>query len=300
MGKFMKNSKIIFLTALFITIIFATYGCGVNNKGKSQQSSNYNSSYILPSSQENQNNKLIFTYLGGEITGLTDYGKTLSDISIPTFIDGVKIESIGKMAFYENKNLISVIFPNTITKINDHAFYGCENIVQLVLPNSVTKMGTSVFGLCSNLQSVVLSNSLKSVSNGTFLSCVKLSSIYIPASVITIEESAFMWCSSLQMVTFSANNNITTIKEKAFYGCSAITKFVIPIAVKEIGVRAFFRCDNLNSVTFLNPYGWSVTKREGSVALEVATVQNTTLMASYLIDLGQYADCVWNKESVTR
>ena len=40
---------------------------------------------------------LIFTHEGDTITGLTDYGKTLSSITIPSEIDGNKITVISKL-----------------------------------------------------------------------------------------------------------------------------------------------------------------------------------------------------------
>ena len=61
-----------------------------------------------------EENRTIFTIQNCAITGLTDYGKTLSEVVIPESIDGVTITEIKKDAFSNNGKLVSVVMPNTI------------------------------------------------------------------------------------------------------------------------------------------------------------------------------------------
>ena len=65
------------------------------------------------------------------------------NISEVVFKDDIeyKIIRIENCAFQENKNIRSIVIPNTVIEIKDSAFYGCENLNKVVLPDSVKKIG---------------------------------------------------------------------------------------------------------------------------------------------------------------
>ena len=69
-----------------------------------------------------------FIFNNGKITGLTEYGKTLSDIVIPTTINGISVTGIGYEAFYNCDSLTSIEIPNSVTSIGDEAFYNCSSL----------------------------------------------------------------------------------------------------------------------------------------------------------------------------
>lgn len=62
----------------------------------------------------------------------------------------------GDFAFYygpvENRNLTSIILPNSITEINSCAFYNCSNLEQITIPNSVTNIGENAFYGCDRIK----------------------------------------------------------------------------------------------------------------------------------------------------
>ena len=66
-----------------------------------------------------------------EITGLTDYGKTLSEITIPSEINGKKVISISEHAFYDCDNLVSVNI--NARYIKESAFENCDNLENITL-----------------------------------------------------------------------------------------------------------------------------------------------------------------------
>ncbi|MBQ3320327.1 MAG: InlB B-repeat-containing protein, partial [Spirochaetia bacterium] len=70
------------------------------------------------------------------ITGLTDRGQTLSDITIPRTIDGYTVAAIGDNAFQGCTNVANMLIPDTVTDIGDNAFNGCSNL------SGVTMQGT--------------------------------------------------------------------------------------------------------------------------------------------------------------
>ncbi len=76
-----------------------------------------------------------YTTMGGgiEITGYTGPG---GDVTIPDFIDGMPIVSIGYQAFYGNNNLTSVTISTFVTSIGEQAFYASSLISVWIGPVS--------------------------------------------------------------------------------------------------------------------------------------------------------------------
>jgi len=171
--------------------------------------------------------------------------KEVIDLIIPN-----SVTSIGSSAFYGCSSLASVTIPNSVTSIGGYAFSGCSGLASVTIPNSVTSIGGSAFSGCSGLASVTIPNSVTSIGDYTFSGCSSLASVTIPNSVTSIESYAFKGCSSLTSVTIP--NSVTSIGERAFEGCSSLGSVTIPNSVTSIGERAFEGCSSLGSVISLN------------------------------------------------
>lgn len=158
---------------------------------------------------------------GETITGLTDAGKTQTELVIPYKINGVKITTLfsgsngqpvsilngnstitkvmipksvttlGRGAFLICRSLASIIIPDSVTNIGDYAFAACSGLKSIHLPNGVTRIGTEFFNGCSSLTSVKIPNSVTSIGERAFLGCTSLTSINIPNSVTSIEDGFY-------------------------------------------------------------------------------------------------------------
>ena len=95
-----------------------------------------------------------FNYSGGTITGLTDKGKELEELNIPSQIGDTKITSIGNKAFQNNTKITSVTMPSSVTRVGDYAFSGCSKLINITIPSGVTSIGTYAFRSCSSLNEV--------------------------------------------------------------------------------------------------------------------------------------------------
>src|SRR5260370_9139594 len=84
---------------------------------------------------------------GIEITGYTGPG---ADITIPDFIDGSPVLSIGYQAFYGNNNLTSVTISTFVTSIGEQAFYG-SSLVSVWIGPYVSSIGRLAFQNCQTL-----------------------------------------------------------------------------------------------------------------------------------------------------
>lgn len=122
--------------------------------------------------------KAIFNLSGGTITGVTDHGKTLEEIVIPSAIDGVEIKSIGKEAFTSCALLTSIIIPDSITSMGEAAFMFCINLINVKIGNGVKFINFYAFYGCYKLTSITIPNSVNSIENSAFSSCDKLTSVY--------------------------------------------------------------------------------------------------------------------------
>jgi len=81
--------------------------------------------------------------IGWNSVEITEYVGTDNEIEIPSKLRSMSVTSIGSKAF-ENKQITSVIIPDTVTRIGASAFEG-NNLTDVVIPESVTHIGYLAF-----------------------------------------------------------------------------------------------------------------------------------------------------------
>ena len=104
------------------------------------------------------------------------------------------ITSIGEKAFMNCTELVEVSLPRGVSELSDYIFAGCKNRKLFVSPDGITSIGKNAFDGCSNLVAVNLSKNLKTIGDEAFRSCIKLPNIFIPRSVTSIGYDAFYDC----------------------------------------------------------------------------------------------------------
>jgi hypothetical protein len=180
---------------------------------------------------------LTWTTNSGAIT-ITGYTGSGGDVTIPYFINGAPVTSIGDFALYDT------------------------SLTSVTIPDSVTSIGDAAFGDCSGLTNVTIGNSVASIGDGAFEECPGLTSVTIPASVTSIGDDAFENCSGLTNITVSAGNASYASAGGALYDNTLTTliqcpnglagSYAIPDSVTTIGDEAFRYCYSLTSVTIGN------------------------------------------------
>ena len=178
--------------------------------------------------QRTSNNKseVVFEYTGN--------GQT-----VPKDIVSVRFHpsatKIGFYAFSGCTELKEVVLSEGLTSIGSSAFQECSSLQSVTIPSSVMEIGRSVFFACNNLREVVLNEGLKKIGGGVFNYCSSLESITIPSTVIEIEKYAFSYCTRLREVIL--HNEDIQITDRAFYRCTSFERFKFP--------SLFTRLDNI-------------------------------------------------------
>lgn len=156
------------------------------------------------------------------------------DFRIP---DGTRIVAGG--AFYGNRAITSVSFPESVSWIGPAALKGCESLCRAVWPGGINAAEAEVFSGCVNLTKVCWGQDE-----------------FLPVPWQTVKERAFYNCRSLDHIFL---DHVLFVGKEAFKGCSS---FRAPKAnvLRQVGENAFEHtlCDD-------NPSSFSVV---GSVLVD--------------------------------
>lgn len=207
---------------------------------------------------------VIFTYTQDDqsvtITGLTEKGKTMSSIVIPSVINKKSVTSISENAFQNCSMLTSVVIPNSVTSIGSASFSGCNSLNMMTIPFVGAEAGKTSsdtyqypFGYIFGTSSYTGSEAVSQGYYGTSISSTTFTRYYIPSSLRSVTvtggnilRGAFDNCSMLTSVTMP--DNITSIGSEAFYGCYNLISITIPEGVTSIEYNAFWSCYKLVEV----------------------------------------------------
>ena len=208
---------------------------------------------ILPvnalSTEEAPSNGLKFTLNDDGISyAVTGIGScTDANIIIPKTYNELPVTVIQDKAFYNLKNLKSIIIPESVITIGDEAFYFCSGLTDIKIGNNVTTIGNKAFFLCYKLTNINLPNGLTSIDDGSFQGCSSLTSITLPNSIKNIGNEVFRGC-AIERITIPTS--ITTVSESLFYDCSSLTQIYIPNDITSIKMMAFGNCTSLTSIHY--------------------------------------------------
>ena len=90
---------------------------------------------------------------GGGATVIGDEDDSVTALTVPETLGGVKVTAIEDQAFQGCK-FTSVSLPDSITSIGDYAFYSCGELSGIVLPSSLQSIGAYSFAFCDALESI--------------------------------------------------------------------------------------------------------------------------------------------------
>lgn len=157
--------------------------------------------------------------------------------------------TIGKAAFANRTDLVSVELPSTITEIGDFAFEKCSNLESVVIPGSVQKIGVAAFCECTKLKKVVLPNGIAVIEDLLFGLCENLEEVVVPETVKVIRPQAFRECKSLTKIVLP--NAVETIGAHCFDGCICLRQCNRPTALNQVDGYAFFNTPLVSNTRYI-------------------------------------------------
>ncbi len=126
----------------------------------------------------------------GYTVSLTDEGKGVSEIVIPTSFNGKSVTALGEDFLRNNTKIEKISIPATIKKIPNYAFYKCTKLSEVVLNEGLERIGAYAFDSCK-LKTLIVPSTCKVIENSAFEYNSELYHIYLPISVTTVEQYAF-------------------------------------------------------------------------------------------------------------
>ena len=167
------------------------------------------------------------------------YGyESISDVEIPSNIDGVRVVTIGFQAFY-NKKLTSVIIPETVSKLEQFAFAYNSTLTHIEIPQSVTSLVDQVLNGCSlpDEEAFIYARNADGSENKTKLISYggANKNPVIPEGVTIIGYRAFYNCGLLSV---EIPNTVIAIEGEAFLQ-NSLTHIDIPDSVTNLIGTAF-------------------------------------------------------------
>ncbi len=186
-----------------------------------------------------------YQIINGSVT-ISGYNGSLTDIVIPSSIEGWAVRAVGSFAFQGCDQLTSIILPDGITSVGNDAFSGCTALTTVNLPSSVLFVGDSAFFGCRSLASIHIPGRVASIGYAAFYDCASLTGVTIDSGVTLIGNYAFSGCRSLTEITLP--DTVSSVGSYAFSECTALRVAALPEGISAIGTGAFHACKSLNQI----------------------------------------------------
>lgn len=219
-------------------------------------------------------------YENGMVSAILN-DKTLTEVEVPTHIDGKPVFMVEVDCFNGCENLTTVKLPETITIIDDYAFYNCSKLEKLNIPAGLENIGFMAFYGCQSLPEMYIPAGVKEIELFAFEGCnslkfvdvadgnkfykdedgilfdydgttlilypsAKTDTAYtVPEGCNRVESYAFMGNTYLKNINI---DHITELGEDAFYYCTSLEQISVPDGITELTGAVFGNCQSLRSV----------------------------------------------------
>ena len=192
--------------------------------------------YTIPNTDATDNSA--FTYVNhGDSIEITGFDNSVSDVVIPSEIEGLPVTAISVGAFYLS-TITFIEVPDSVTSIGEMAFLGCTSLKSVKLSTGVAKIDKNAFGSCSALQEIQVAKDNPNFSslNGVLYSKKQDTLVIYPAAKTDAAYIIPSGVTSVAMYAFSENPYLETL--------------TIPNSLIKVGDSAFYNCKNLRAVSY--------------------------------------------------
>ena len=172
----------------------------------------------------------------GGIT-VTKYFGNKTEITIPEKINGRSVTAIEMRAFSCDKEIKSVVIPDSVEYIGDRAFFGCDALESITLPKNLKEIGDYAISSCDVLKEIIIPEGVEKIGNEAFSSNRALQRVSLPEGIKEWGSGLFSNCYELSDVVLPSD--MTEIPDGMFFATRKLTTVNIPDSVKKIGESAF-------------------------------------------------------------
>ena len=194
------------------------------------------------------------------------------------------LKYVGSFAFANNKNIVEVTLPASLSEIKDSAFKGSSiKKINLSGCSNISRIWQYAFADCKNLDTITFATFASTddmavklaINDYAFSGCTALVTLNLPENLGTLDSYAFKGCTKLTTVNFVANAKfikpetteggtdpapeaydpaglVTTIGDGAFMDCTSLTTITLPYFIARIGNSAFENCTALATFTTMD------------------------------------------------
>lgn len=194
------------------------------------------------------------------------------------------LKYVGSFAFANNKSIVEVTLPASLSEIKDSAFTGSSiKKINLSECSNISRIWQYAFADCKNLDTITFATFTSTddmavklaINDYAFSGCTALVTLNLPENLGTLDSYAFKGCKALTTVNFVANAKfitpetteggtdpapaaydpaglVTTIGDGAFMDCTSLTTITLPYFIARIGNSAFENCTALATFTTMD------------------------------------------------
>ena len=146
------------------------------------------------------------------ITGVSISDTTMTDLVIPSTIDGLPVTAItANFGLWNASSIRTLYIPGSIKAIPANYLQWGNDLTSLVLGEGVESIGDSAF-MGSSIPSFTLPSTLKTIGANALSQCGNLTTLTVPASVTSIGNGAlvFTWGTSKLVLTVTPGSYAET------------------------------------------------------------------------------------------
>lgn len=220
-----------------IFLILSSISCKHGNSDVSLSSSS--SEDIEESSSEYVDLYRDYDYYNGVLHKIKNIKIESNQITIPSSINDEEIKVIDSNVFsnfeFNNDKLITLVIPDSITKICDNAFSNCSFIEKVVFDSNskLEEINEGVFSSCTNLKEIIFPSTLKGIKDNSFLECKSLTKITLPKSIVYVSDFAFYKCENMEGFYIDGESEFIKAIDGVIYSKSQKELRVYPYGKKD-------------------------------------------------------------------
>ena len=195
--------------------------------------------------EQNGPEEIVFSVDGnGVLTGVSGLTANNTVVVIPSEVGGVTVREIGMGVFKDNRNIVSLTIPDSVTTLQNRICSGCTALREVWLPSGLTVIPDETFDGCSSLSTGHFPNTLRQIRSDAFCG-TGLTEFIAPDSLTAIWGCAFKDCAELTYVDLK---NVSSVSGGAFQNCTALRSVRLSDELTELPDHLFDGCASLAEI----------------------------------------------------